>query len=446
MSLSHDDIVRQNKEYTLTSWTAQKDWNPISMARGEGIYFWDADDKRYIDWSSQLVNVNVGHAHPHVIKAIQEQAAKVAYAYPGIATEARGKLGEMIAQIAPNGMRKSFFTTGGADAVENAIKMARLSTGRQKILSRYRSFHGATFGAMMAGGDPRRLANEPGVPWVVHFHDPYAYRSPLYRNRTQDEGDALVADLLEETIEFEGAGDIAAILIEGYSGTSGVMQGGPVFWSRVQELCDQYGILLIVDEVMSGWGRTGEWFGVQHYPDVKPDIIATAKGLTSGYVPMGAVMVNDKVAAYFEDHMLWAGLTYSAHPLAAAAATACIEVYQTECLPENAAAMGKVLRAGLIDLAEKHGCVGDVRGAGLLQVIELVHNRETREPMAKFNGPNTEPMKKVAASLRANGLSAFVRWNMVFCAPPLVINEAQIREALEIIDRALDEADQYVTG
>lgn len=441
---THQEIVRLNKEYTLTSWTAQDDWNPITMARGEGVYFWDADGKRFIDFSSQLVNVNVGHGHPHVIKAIQEQAAKLSFAYPGIATEARGRLGEMMAEVAPGELRKSFFTTGGADAIENAMKIARLSTGKQKILARYRAFHGASFGSMMAGGDPRRLANEPGVPWVVHFHDPYPYRSPVYRGRTQDEGDALTADLLEEVVQFEGPKNIAAILLEGYSGTSGVIQGGPMFWRRVQEICNKYDVLLIVDEVMSGWGRTGEWFGVEHYPEVKPDILATAKGITSGYVALGAVMVTDKVAEYFKKNQLWAGLTYSSHALACAAAIACIEVYKQEQLIENALEMGKVLRAGLVDLAEKHPSVGDIRGTGLLQVMELVKNRDTREPLSEFNGPMTEPMKRLSASLRQNGMSTFVRWNMVFCAPPLVINADQVQEGLAIIDRALDEADQFV--
>jgi taurine---2-oxoglutarate transaminase len=444
MPLSHQEIVDLNKKYTLTSWTAQKAWNPISMARAEGIYFWDADGKRYIDFSSQLVNVNVGHGHPHVIKAIQDQAAKLSFAYPGIATEARGRLGEMMAEVAPGELSKSFFTTGGADAIENAMKIARLSTGRQKILARYRAFHGASFGSMMAGGDPRRLANEPGVPWVVHVHDPYSYRSPVYRGHTQDEGDAITADLIEETVQFEGPGNVAAILLESYSGTSGIIQGGPVFWSRVQEICDKYGILLIIDEVMSGWGRTGEWFGIQHYPDVRPDIMATAKGITSGYVPLGAVMVTDKVASYFDNQQLWAGLTYSSHGLACAAAIANIEVYENECLPDNSRDMGKVLRAGLTDLAEKHPSIGEIRGTGLLQVIELVKNRDTREPLSPYNGAMTEPMNKIAAVLRSSGLSTFVRWNMVFCAPPLVINEVQMTESLQILDAALAEADPYV--
>jgi taurine--2-oxoglutarate transaminase len=440
---SHSDLVKANKAHTLASWTSQRDWNPNSMVRGEGVYFWDGDGKRYIDWSSQLFNVNVGHGHPHLIKTIQEQAGRVCYAYPGIATDARARLAKMLRDITPEGLGKSFFTLGGADAVENAMKIARLYTGKQKILTRYRSYHGATFGAMVAGGDPRRLANEPGVPWVVHFHGPYAYRNPVYRERSEEQGDEIIADLLEETIHYEGPQYIAALMLEGYSGSSGILQGGEVFWKRVKEICETYGILLIADEVMSGFGRTGTWFGVDHYPNVKPDIMTLAKGLTSGYVPLGAVVVTDEIADHFEENTLWCGLTYSAHTLGCAAGIANIEVYEEEGLIERAAKMGKVLTAGLKKLADTHPCLGEVRGTGLHQVIEIVKNRDTREPMGGFNQPLSEPMRKVAASLRENGVSTFVRWNWVFSAPPLVITEEQIEDGLAIIDKALAEADPY---
>jgi len=446
MSISHAELVERNKAYTLASWTAQADWKPLSMTRAQGIYFWDADGKRFIDWSSQLINVNVGHGHPHVIKALQEQAAKICYAYPGIATEPRARLGEMLQKIAPAGLAKSFFTTGGADAIENAMKIARLYTGRQKIVTRYRSYHGATFGAMTAGGDPRRLANEPGVPWIVRVHGPYSYRSPIYRGRSADEGDQVVVDLMEQTILYEGPENVAAILMEGYNGTSGILQGGEPFWRGVQAICDKYAILLIVDEVMSGFGRTGKWFGIDHYPFVKPDLMVIAKGLTSGYVPMGGVMVTDEIASYFDDHTLWAGLTYSSHALACATAIANLEVYTGEKLIENAANMGKKLRAGLTNLAENHPSLGEIRGTGLHQVIEIVKNRETHEPMSEWNQPLTEPMRKVAASLRDLGINTFVRWSWIFCAPPLIITEEQIREALEIIDQALIESDKHYVG
>ncbi|MDK1029018.1 MAG: aminotransferase class III-fold pyridoxal phosphate-dependent enzyme [Anaerolineae bacterium] len=443
MKLTHKELVKRNKTFTMTSWTAQKDWDPISMVRSEGVYFWDADDKQYLDWSSQLLNVNIGHGHPHVIKAIQEAVAKMGHAYPGIATEARAQLGELLREITPTEISKSFFTVGGADAVENAMKVARLYTGRQKIITRYRSYHGGTFGAMSAGGDPRRLPNEPGVPWIVRVHGPFPYRSPIYHGRTKDEGDKVAADLIEQTILFEGPQNIAAILLEGYSGSSGIMQGGDAFWKGIQEICDRHDILLIIDEVMSGFGRTGEWFGINHYPYVKPNILAIAKGLTSGYIPLGATLVTDEIAAYFEDNPLWAGLTYSSHPLACAAGIANIEVYKKENLIERAREMGKVLRSGLMDLAEQHPSIGEVRGTGLLQVIELVKNRETREPMSGWNLPASEPMRKVAAILREQGLSTFVKWDWIFCAPPLIINEKQIQDGLAMIDQALTAADEY---
>ncbi|MFQ5946503.1 MAG: aminotransferase class III-fold pyridoxal phosphate-dependent enzyme, partial [Anaerolineae bacterium] len=322
MPPTHAELVQKNRDFTLTSWTSQKAWDPLSAVRGEGAYFWDADGNRFLDWSSQLFNVNVGHGHPHVIKAIREQADRLTYAYPGIATEPRARLAELLSEITPGDLRKTFFTVGGADAIETALKLARLYTGRQKVLGRYRAWHGATFGATSVGGDPRRIPNEPGVPWVVHFHDPYPYRSPLYRDRSADEGDQLAADMLEETVLLEGPETFAAMVLEGYSGTNGIVQGGPVFWQRVQEICDTYGILLVIDEVLSGFGRTGEWFGVEHYPSVRPDIVAMAKGLTSGYVPLGATTVSREIAGHFDEEMLWSGMTYSSHPLACAAGIA----------------------------------------------------------------------------------------------------------------------------
>jgi taurine--2-oxoglutarate transaminase len=446
MSLTYDQMIEKSKAYNLAGWTAQSAWNPIPAVRAEGVYFWDANGKRYIDWSAMLINVNLGHGHPKVVKAIQEQAAGITYVKPTITTEPRAVLGEMLAEITPPGLTKSFLTLGGADAIENAMKIARQYTGRQKIISRYRSYHGATFGAMTAGGDPRRLANEPGVPWIVHVHDPYAYRSPLYRGRTREEGDIALGDQIEETIQYEGPENVAAILLEGYSGTSGIIQGGEAFWRRIQEICDKYNILLIIDEVMSGFGRTGEWFGINLYPFVKPDMIVMAKGITSGYVPLGAVAVRDTIAAHFENKTLWIGLTYNAHPMACAAAIAAIRAYKEEKIFENVQKMGALLKSGLEALAEKHPCLGDIRGTGLFYVIELVKNRATREPMSAFNQPLTEPMKRVAASLEQNGLSTFVRWNWVFNTPPLNINADQIQEGLEIIDKALDEADPYYEG
>lgn len=440
------EIIEKNKEFTLTSWTAQNAWKPITMERGEGVYFWDTDGKRWLDWSSQLVNVNIGHGHPHVIKAIQEHVAKITYAYPSIATEARGRLGELLAEVTPGKISKAFFTNGGTDAIENAIKMARMYTQRPKILTRWRSYHGATYGAATAGGDPRRHEHGPGIPDIVRLPDPYAYRSPVYRGRTQEEGDAIMADMVEEIVQMEGPHLCAGILIEAYSGTSGIIQPSAVYWNRLREICDKYGMLLMMDEVMSGFGRTGEWFGADHYPDAQPDVMALAKGITSGYVPLGATMVSEEVAAFFDEHVLSTGLTYSSHPLAMAAGVANIEVYREENLIENSREMGKVLRRGLLDLAEKHPVIGDIRGAGLHQVIELVKNRDTREPLSPFIGGFSEPMQIVNKTLKDEGMSTFVRWSMIFNCPPLVVTAAQIEEGLQIIDHALGKIDPYYEG
>ena len=439
MTGAHRSLVEANKTFTLTSWTAQAAWDPISIVRGEGAYFWDADDRRFLDWSSQLFNLNLGHGHPAVIAAIKDQVGRLQYAMPGLASEPRARLGEALARIAPAGLTKTFFTTGGSDAIENAMKLARLATGRQKILSRYRAYHGATFGAMSAGGDPRRLANEPGIPWIVRLPDPYAYRSPLYTGRSQVEGDRAVIAMVEEIILLEGPENIAAILLEGYSGTSGIIQGGDEYWRGIQALKEKYGLLLIVDEVLSGFGRTGRWFGIDHYPWVKPDLIAMAKGLTGGYIPLGAVMMTDAVAGAFDERTFYGGLTYSSHPIACAAGEAAVSAYEAEGLIDRARNLGLELRAGLIDLAEKHEIIGEIRGAGLHYVIELVRDRETRTPLSDFNAPLSPPVKAIAAGLRTAGMSTFVKWNLIFCAPPLVSGTDEIRTGLEMIDRTLEE-------
>lgn len=442
--MNHNELASANKEFTLASWVAQNQWKPLTMTKAQGVYFWNADGKKFIDWSSQLMNVNIGHGNKYVNESIKSEVDKLSFAYPGIGTEARASLGKKLSEITPKHITKSFFTNGGADAIENAIKMARLSSGKNKIMTRYRSYHGGTFGAMTAGGDPRRLANEPGIPGIVRMHDPYAYQSPIYRGKTQEEGDQILVDQIHDTILFEGPNTIAAMLLEGYSGSSGIMQGSEVYWNGIQELCNKYDILLIIDEVMSGFGRTGKWFGFQHYPNLKPDIIVMAKGLTSGYVPLGAVSVSDKISSYFDSNPFWGGLTYSAHHLGCAAGNANIEVYQKDNLIEHAAKMGKVLESKLKELATKHPSVGDIRGTGLHFVIELVENRDTRKQMSPFNSAPTEPMQKVAKHLLENGLSTFVRWSWIFCNPPLIISEDQIQEGIDIIDGALTEADKFV--
>ena len=439
---AQNEIIDLNKEYTFFSWAAQNTINPIAAVRGEGIYFWDADGKRYLDFNSQLMNVNVGHGNRHVIDAIKEQAETLSYMYPGIATDPRGRLGEKLAQITPGKLKKTFFSLSGTEANESAMKIARQYTGRQKILGRFRAFHGQGFGAQEAGGDPRRLANEPGVPWVVHFHDPYRYRCLFCRGL--DACNLTCANHIEEIVQYEGPENIAAIMLEGYSGSSGIIAPpDPEYWTIVRQICDKYGILLIVDEVMSGFGRTGKWFGVDHYPDARPDMITMAKGLTSGYVPLGATIVTEDIARHFDAKPLVIGGTYSSHTLACAAALACIEVYEQDHLIENSAKMGETLNKSLNELAAEHPSVGDVRGVGLFHVLELVKNRETRAPLSEFNKPLTEPMKKVSAYLQANGVFAFVRWNMVFACPPLIINEQQLQEALNVLNEALAIADQY---
>ncbi len=431
------DIVAQNREYTLYSWATQRTVQAIPMERAEGVYFWDSDGKRYLDWNSQIMNVNIGHGNRRVIEAIQAQAAELPYAYPNMATRIRGEVGEKLAAVAPGTLTKAFFTLGGAEATEAAMKMARLVTGRQKIVTRYRSYHGATAGASSASGDPRRIPTEPGVPWIVRVHDPYRYRCLFCRDLGQC--NLMCEEHIEQTILMEGPETVAAVMLEGWSGSSGIIQSprNLEYFQRLRRFCDEHGILLIVDEVMSGFGRTGKWFAIEH-AEVQPDIMAVAKGLTSGYLPLGAAVVSEAIAEWFEHNMLWTGLTYSAHPMCLAAAGACLDVYHEEGLIERGAAMGQVLEAGLHRLAAAHPSIGEVRGIGLFWVIELVKDRATREPLSPWNQPPSPPMARIATLLRERGLFVFLRWNLLFCAPPLIISEAQIAEALSVISDVLD--------
>jgi taurine--2-oxoglutarate transaminase len=429
-NLNAEDIVRLSREYTFFSWSVQSAVNPIPIVRGEGVYFWDADGKRYIDFSSQLMNLNIGHQHPKVVRAIQEQAATLCYAHPGMATAARGLLGEKIAQVAPGDLKKTFFCLGGAEANENAIKIARQYTGRHKILARYRSYHGATHGAIALTGDYRRLPVEPAMPGAVHFLDPFCYHCPFGWTRETCHRECIKH--VEEVIRYEGPDHIAAIIMEGVTGSNGLIVPPDDYWPRVREICDRYGILLISDEVMSGWGRTGRWFAVDNW-NVVPDIITTAKGLTSGYVPLGAVIVSEKIDRYFEDKMLWCGLTYSAHPLACAAGLATIEAYEEDGLIENAVRVGKHLGECLEALKVSHASVGDVRYIGLFSALELVKNKETKEP--------NPAMGEIGKFLRANGLFTFIFGPVLFVVPPLCITKAQIDEGMAIIEQALTLAD-----
>jgi taurine---2-oxoglutarate transaminase len=423
--LSSKEIVEMNREFTFFSWSVQGQVNPIPMTRAEGVYFWDADGKRYLDFASQLVNMNSGHQHPKIVKAIQEQAQTLAFAAPGMATEPRGLLGKKLAEITPGDLHKTFYTLGGAEANENAVKIARFYTGKFKILARYRSYHGATHGAIALTGDYRRLPVEPAMPGAVHFLDPYCYRCPF--GWTPDKCHRECIKHVEEVIQYEGPDQIAAIILEGVTGTNGLIIPPDDYWPRLREICDRYNILLISDEVMSGWGRTGEWFAVDNW-DVVPDIITTAKGITSGYVPLGAVIVREKIARFFDDKYLYAGLTYSGHPLACAAALATIDVYEDEHLIENARRIGLSLGKRLEEIKTRHSVVGDVRYIGLFSALELVKDRETKEPL------ELAPLMKW---LREQSLYAFNFKNVLFVVPPLCINEQQLEDGLSLIEAGL---------
>ena len=427
------------KEFTFFSWSIQGQANPIPVDKAEGVYFWDSDGKRYIDFSSQLMNTNIGHQHPKVVKAIQDQAAKLCFVHPGNTTEVRGLLGRKLAELTPGNLKKTFFTLGGSEANENAIKIARFYTGRHKILARYRSYHGSTHGSIALTGDYRRLAVEPAMPGVVHFLDPFCYRCPFGQKKESCKRECIMH--LEEVIRYEGPDKIAAVIMEGVVGSNGLIVPPEDYWPRVRELCNKYGILLISDEVMSGWGRTGKWFAVDNW-SVVPDMITTAKGITSGYVPLGAVIVSEPIAKFFDDKYLYAGLTYNGHALACAAALATIEVYETDHLIENAATLGKHLGNALEAIKTRHPCVGDVRYIGLFSTLELVKSRETKEILA------APVMAEVGKVLRENGLFTFLMANnmgsMLFVVPPLCITKAQLDEGLTIVEKALGVADKAV--
>src|SRR5262245_39780355 len=388
--------------------------------------------------------LNIGHGNERRLDAIKAQLNQVAYIAPTVATTAaRAELGRLLQEITPGNLTKAFFTNGGAEANENAIKIARMATGRHKIMARYRAYHGATAGAVTLTGDPRRWAAEPGIPGVVRFPDFYPYRAG--KEVDDPEYTASILNATEDIIQFEGPHTIAGMLIETVVGTNGILIPSAGYIRGLRDLCTKYGILLICDEVMSGFGRTGEWFAVDHW-GVVPDIMTLAKGLTSAYVPLGATMVSQPIAEYFEDRPLFAGLTYNSHPVGCAAAIACINIYKEDRLIENARAMGEILKAELHNIKEKHPSVGDVRAIGLFSIIELVKNRATREPLTPYNPKPSElgPMPAFNAFLRENGLFTFVRWNTVFANPPLIINEQQLREGLAIIDRALEIVDKTI--
>src|SRR5258706_1041494 len=434
--MTGEEMVELCRRHTLFEWSAQAAVDPIPVARSKGIYFWTPEGKRFIDFNSQLMCVNIGHGDERVIRAIQEQAEVLAYANPFMATEPRARLGAKLSEIAPGDIDVFFFTNGGAEAAENAIKLARMATGRHKILARYRSYHGGTAGAITLTGDPRRWAAEPGLPGVVHVLDPYHGIG-----RGWDSAKESLA-MLDEVIQLEGAHTIAAFILEPVTGTNGVLVPPDGYLTGLRKLCDKYGILMIADEVMSGFGRTGEWFAVDHWK-VVPDLLCMAKGLTSSYLPLGAVGMRHHIAQHFQDKVFYGGLTYNSHPMGCAAALATVRVYEEDGLLDNSKKMGAIMKELGAELQARHPSVGAVRSIGLFGIVELVRSRKTRQPMAPFNGTSDE-MAALGRFFREQGLYTFVRWNTFFTNPPLCINEQQMREAFEIIDRGLEITDKAV--
>ena len=432
-------VKTDDARYVLHSWSVRSAIDPIPIAGAEGRYFWDYDGKRYLDFASQLVNVSLGHQHPKVVAAIKEQADRLCTIGPMMANEKRSELARLLAEVTPGDLTMSFFTNGGAEANENAMKLARWYTGRPKIVARYRSYHGATAGAISATGDPRRWPAEPGVPGIVRILDPYTYRCPA--GHPDPCPVCTGAPHLEEILQYEGPQNVAAVILETVTGTNGVIPPPPGYLQSVREVCDRHGILLILDEIMAGFGRTGKWFACENW-DVVPDIITLAKGINSGYVPLGAMTISEKIADWVRDRYFAGGLTYSGHPLACAAGVASIEAFREEGIVEHAAAMGEVLGDALAALADKHEAIGEVRGLGLFYGVELVKDRETREPFVPFNasGDAIAPMSKIVRAALESGLYLMTHWNVIIVAPPLTITREELDEGLEKLDDALTQA------
>jgi taurine--2-oxoglutarate transaminase len=436
------EIYDNDRAYVLHSWSVQGALSPRVITRAEGVFYWDEEGKRYYDLGSQLVNLNIGHQHPKVVQAIKDQADKLCYVAPQFAEESRGKLAKRIIGLLPDEFGKCFFTVGGADANENAIKIARAYTGKSKIISRYRSYHGATYGAISLTGDPRRPPVEPGMPGVVRVFDPYCYRCSFGQKPESCKMEC--AEHIREVILYENPDTVAAVFMESITGTNGIFPPPEGYMERVREICDEFGILLICDEVMTGFGRTGKWFGFQNF-DIVPDIVTMAKGVNSGYTPLGVVAVSKAICSFFEDKMFYCGLTYSGHPISCAAAVACIDAYEEEGHIENCARLGGIFAGKLGEMKDKHPLVGDVRSIGLFGVIEMVKDKETREPLAPWNGaPGV--MAEISSRFNEMGISAYVRWNYIFLTPPIIITEAELLDAMSIIDTCLEGAEKAILG
>jgi taurine--2-oxoglutarate transaminase len=443
-ALSGRETYALDRAHVFHSWSAQSLIQPMVMTGGAGSYVWDDSGTRYLDFSSQLVNTNIGHQHPRVVAAIKEQADRLCTIAPQHANDQRSLAARLIADLAPPGLEKVFFTSGGADAIEHATRLARLHTNRPKVLAAYRSYHGGTSTAINLTGDPRRWPNDNGSAGVVHFFGPFFYRSPFHSSNEAEES-ARALEHLEQLIAFEGPQTIAAVVLETIPGTAGIMPPPPGYLAGVRELCDRYGIVYIADEVMAGFGRTGRWFAVDHW-DVSPDLITFAKGVNSGYVPLGGVVISDDIAATFATRVYPGGLTYSGHPLACAAAVATITAMRDEGIVENADRIGReVLGPGLHALAERHPMVGEVRGVGVFWALELVADRATREPLAPYGG-SSPAMDAIVRGCKSRGLLPFTNYNRLHVVPPCTISQSEVEDGLHILDEVLGEVQSFYTG
>ena len=447
IAADEERVRADDRAHVFHSWSAQALIDPMPIASASGSYFTDYDGKRYLDFSSQLVNANIGYQHPKLVAAIQEQAARLCTIAPTFANDARSEAARLIAELAPGDLNQVFFTNGGAEATENALRMARLHTGRHKVFAAYRSYHGATAGAIAMTGDPRRWGSEPGIPGVVRYWGPYLYRSAFHASTPQEETERALGHL-RDLIMVEGAQTIAAIILETVVGTNGILVPTPGYLAGVRALCDEFGIMMIADEVMAGFGRAGEWFAIDHW-GVAPDLIAFAKGVNSGYVPLGGVLISDAIAASFQQRAYPGGLTYSGHPLACASAVAAINIFKDEGIVEHARALGTdVIGPELAKLADRHPSVGEVRGLGVFWALELVRDRTTREPLVPYNaaGAGAKPMTEFAAACKQRGLWPFTHFNRTHVVPPCTTSADEVRQGIAILDEALEVADGYYTG